>query len=132
MGIDCEIYVRFNTELTERELQELEEDMREAMDFSDPCFTRVSFDKDYSELAQEGGSLICLENGWRYYGIGYERGPLHLISAHCDYLYYKTSGNVFYGGDSGVGLIEWTPELRETLWRHFAKHGHRPYRGTER
>lgn len=68
--------------------------------------------------------LIC-----RYYGIGYERGPLDRILSIARWIHTRLPGaRVFYGGDSsGVCAKELTPERERELWEHFCEHGGKPY-----
>lgn len=67
---------------------------------------------------------------WRYYGVGYERGPLvdilGIIRFIRDYLGEKLLA-IYYGGDCDVGITETTPQTEAVLWKHFVEVGHQPY-----
>ena len=88
-------------------------------------------------LHQDGDPLVAGEGEYmyrvhlicRYYGIGYERGPLDRILSIARWIRTRfPQARVFYGGDSsGVCAKELTPERERELWEHFCEHGGKPY-----
>jgi hypothetical protein len=70
------------------------------------------------------------DTGSRYYGEGHERGSWPEICAVLMLLHACPGvGRVWYGGDSGDGLFNVSPERVIELSRHFMQHGERPYHG---
>jgi hypothetical protein len=66
--------------------------------------------------------------GGRYYGEGYERGPLLDYIGMAELLEVLIPGvTLYYGGDSGSDLGSFDRARRHELLAHFAKAGHAPY-----
>jgi hypothetical protein len=88
-----------------------------------PWFAEFKWDDppDDHMLSVEGEAFL-----WRYYGDGYERGPLPMILAVCRFVRDLTGGTVWYGSDCG-GWREVTDDYMEELWAHFVMEGHAPY-----
>jgi hypothetical protein len=80
------------------------------------------------EWGQEG-STHEVEQRWRYYGPGYERGPWPLIAATLMSLMASEDvETVWYYGDCSDGDEAFTTERMEQYNRHYIKNGDRPYR----
>jgi hypothetical protein len=90
------------------------------------------------EEYRQDGPVIAPVNGQcfyevhlfvRYYGIGYERGPLPKILAVARWIRHRVpDSTILYGGDSsGINAEILTPEFEQELWGHFCEHGHKPY-----
>jgi hypothetical protein len=95
------------------------------------CITKTN------EFHQDGDSILPGEDEHiyevhlicRYYGVGYERGPLDRILSIARWIRTRLpEARIFYGGDSsGVLADELTEEYEQELWEHFCKHGGKPY-----
>lgn len=62
-------------------------------------------------------TLLEVSTAMRYYGPGYERGPLVVILAMASYL--GRFGTVYYGSDGDARLRALDAEYRDELWQHF-------------
>ncbi len=98
-------------------------------------YLREPFERDddgnyVSSKEQEGKLHVVVSTLGRYYGPGYERGPLHEYVAWAHYLkHHFPEGIVYYGSDSGDQYEAWTPSFEKMMLNHFHTHGHEPYRG---
>jgi hypothetical protein len=96
----------------------------------------LSFTK---EFIQDGDSifsdstedLIEVSLYGRYYGKGYERGPIEFYVILAEWFEYNIPGcSVLYGGDSsGVCATSFNAIQRRKVMEHFYSVGHQPYRG---
>lgn len=69
-----------------------------------------------------------LDTSYRYYGIGYERGPWpYICGALMILLASKKVDKVWYGSDCG-DVHEIDAETILEICSHYMKNGHRPYR----
>lgn len=88
----------------------------------------------WSEPAKSGETILRIHMGGsgRYYGEGYERGPLFYYIAIAQWLEIRLpDAAIYYGGDSSDYVDEvFDKKRRESLWRHFCEVGHKPYNGT--
>lgn len=75
----------------------------------------------------QAGTILIVNQGWRYYGPGYERGPLPTILAVAEWL-TRNGLQVWYGSDSHSSVSLLDAVAKEELWNHFAKNGGEPYR----
>lgn len=158
MGIDAEMFVRTREALTPRDLRNLSVDAVEAFG-TKPFFLMpeadLTGDGDENEWWEPGdppGRHVLRRIRWwvqdgadihpepgeqfikvslfsRYYGEGYERGPIHDHIAIARWLEHRIPGGaVWYGGDSsGICAEPFGPAERERVWAHFCTVGHRPY-----
>lgn len=89
------------------------------------------------EYRQDGDSIFPNGNetflevplSYRYYGEGYERGPLLIFISMAEFL-EKLIPNckVYYGGDSsGIEAKPFNAIARHELLEHFVKYGNDPY-----
>jgi hypothetical protein len=88
------------------------------------------YEQDGPDIVPACGEIFIEVNLWlRYYGEGYERGPLHRIVMVAEWLERNIpGGEVWYGGDSsGVLAKPFGPKTRSELMGHWATHGHSPY-----
>lgn len=149
MGVDAEMYAEIDETITPEQILEVSRRLVDCFgtgtlwlrdEFADylmgipakgqtkPHALIPVTESDYLTAAP-GKRLVMVMLGCRYYGKGYERGPFHDIAAIARFLRSTwPTGRVFYGGDSGDTLEEWTDEFERDLWDHFVKNGHRPYR----
>ncbi len=155
MGIDAEMLVRTNEQVTDKQVRRWAYELGGA--FGADAFNRISVEdvKRHGlggtrhnlyrvEVYQQDGPTIKPENGetfmrvalfCRFYGIGYERGPIDRILAICRWIEDRIPGaTVWYGGDSsGTEARPLTGEYADQLWAHFVQHATRPYyQGFER
>lgn len=76
------------------------------------------------------GSTHEVDQTWRYYGPGYERGPWPCIAATLlALLASEDIETVWYYGDCNDGDEPFTPERLEQYNEHYIENGDRPYRG---
>lgn len=78
---------------------------------------------DISEATHE------VSNPWRYYGVGYERGPWPYIACVLMQLMQCPEIEKVYYGDDCSGPEEIQPALVAMLNMHYMMHGRRPYTG---
>ena len=82
-----------------------------------------------SECAADGATHEIDQN-WRYYGPGYERGPWPSICAVLMALHASPNvETVWYFGDSTIGDDPFTPQRVHEFSAHYMREGDRPYRG---
>ncbi len=90
------------------------------------------YTQDGDDIAPDAGeTFLEVSLMGRYYGLGYERGQLHDYIAVAEWLEYRIpEAAVWYGGDSsGICAEPFNKAYRGALMAHFARHGHKPYRG---
>ena len=133
MGVDVVLKARsFAEPMNEPDFHELRAAFREKWpkdefsDFGDHFYPDLGFDK------YEPVQTIEVKTLWRYYGIGYERGPWPEIKEQGDWLAVRLGERyeVRYGGDSADEweyLQPWT-DARKEIDVHYETHGHEPYR----
>lgn len=69
-----------------------------------------------------------VENSWRYYGPGYERGPWPEIAATLLYLMAAPNvDGVWYDGDSADSPEAFDVSRLDEINDHWLRHGTRPY-----
>jgi hypothetical protein len=78
-------------------------------------------------VARDSGTIIMVNQSWRYYGPGYERGSLPTIIGVAEWL-SRNNLDVWYGGDSDERVYLFDSVARDKLREHFAKNGGGPYR----
>lgn len=149
MGIDAQMFVKTKHHYSEWEVRRLSVDLCEAF-WREPFFlfepgeyddmpngrhaleiiTKYEQDGD-DIIPKRGEQFIEVHLADRYYGKGYERGPIATHIAIAEWLERRIpDAQVFYGGDSSGVLAEPFGKLeREAIFAHFAKVGHRPYHG---
>jgi hypothetical protein len=75
------------------------------------------------------GSTHSVDQLWRYYGPGYERGPWPHIAAVLMTLHASPDVEaVWYYGDCEDGCEPFTPQLVQKFTDHYMSNGDRPYR----
>ena len=76
------------------------------------------------------GATHEIDQHWRYYSPGYERGPWPSIAAVLLALHASPNvETVWYFGDCSDGDQPFTPERVQEISAHYMKEGDRPYRG---
>ncbi len=97
------------------------------------CITATDeFTQDGDSIFPGEGEYLYEVHMWcRYYGIGYERGPLDRILSVARWFRTRLpEARIYYGGDSsGCVADEFTPEFEQELWAHFCDQGGKPYGG---
>lgn len=138
MGVDARMFFTLPAPLTERELLRVAFELSEAFyrepfwihrkpSYGTPPHHAISTPDDDEEVGLTGNVYRVNLSG-RYYGPGYERGPIYLFVAIDQWIEYRLPGaSVFYGGDSDDVLTLFNEAARASSMRHFARHGHRPY-----
>ena len=133
MGIDVEFQAVIPKVLTERETEELYEEMADRFDFRlhvDTIVIVKSEDLDFYDdfKMPEGYTLLDFKTLCRLYAQGYERGdPVPWIT-YAEYIEWKYAGAwVSYSGDSYVHISPWTKEAREELKLYYFENCRRPY-----
>jgi hypothetical protein len=83
--------------------------------------------KDHPELAVNGYEILL----WgRYYGKGYERGPILTYIEMAEWLEWRLGSElelILYGGDCGVQFINFNKEARAELKHYYFEQAHLPY-----
>ncbi len=77
----------------------------------------------------EGGTTLRVHTLRRYYGIGYERGPLVEILAVARWLRTRLGAEIYYGGDN-CDFVTTLASQEEALWEHFCSEDGREYYGS--
>lgn len=76
------------------------------------------------------GATHEIDQCWRYYGPGYERGPWPSIAAVLMALHASPDvETVWYFGDCSDGDEPFTPQRVQEFSAHYMTEGDRPYRG---
>lgn len=124
MGLDAEMKVYPKGQITDDELRKLAIDLAEAFGswvWTEPLKRRaIQFAKDRHCLTV---NLIS-----RYYGEGYERGPIESHIAIASWFEHRLPQcRVMYGSDCGDEYADFGPKERDKIWKHFCEVGHRPY-----
>lgn len=140
MGVDTRMLVKVSGDIADNELLLLSYRICEAFEHDNFGVNREHgyralekidvFEQDGDDIIPQPGETFVKVNLWvRYYGIGYERGPLPLIIAVAEWLEHNVpDGRVYYGGDSsGICADPFDKDARATLMQHFCKYGHEPY-----
>jgi hypothetical protein len=141
MGIDARILIKSKRIRTDEEVLDLAYRMASALgpgmfwidrEGLQHCLTIVN-----DEYTQDGDSifpepdeqLIEVNLLTRYYGIGYERGPIQDHIAIANFIEeIMPDAEVWYGGDSsGVCVRQFDKTERDRVWKHFCAVGHAPY-----
>jgi len=95
------------------------------------CVTvQEEYSQDGDTIYPEPGQTLLEVHLWgRYYGEGYERGPLHTYIVLAEYFEQAIEGaTVYYGGDSsGICADPFDKAARDKIFSYFVKFGHRPY-----
>lgn len=74
------------------------------------------------------GATHEVEQSWRYYGPGYERGPWPMIAAVLMVMHASEDvETVWYFGDNHEGDAPFTPERVHEFSAHYMRVGDRPY-----
>jgi predicted RNA-binding Zn-ribbon protein involved in translation (DUF1610 family) len=145
MGIDAQMLIRSKRQRTEAEVLELAYRMSAALGTDlfiidrdgwggrkpHHCLTICNeFMQDGDSIVpRPGEQLIEVHLSGRYYGVGYERGPLADYIAIAEFIEeIAPDAEVMYGGDSsGVCAESFGRSERKLLWKHFCEVGHAPY-----
>lgn len=145
MGVDARMFARVKEEskLNEAEVKRLAWRITEALgrepfwiSRGNDCASRAlkiyAHDYDDEPVANRGNDqLIEVSTVSRYYGIGYERGPLMDFINIAEWLEFNLpkGSQIYYGGDSSDEVELFDKKHRKELFNHFAEHGHSPYTG---
>ncbi len=152
MGIDAKIFFTIPYKTTQTKANHIAFDLAEAIGSDKLMQSNWGEDWDGNKhlglllrdtYEQDGppihkpkhGSLVEVMLYGRYYGAGYERGPLFDYIQIAEWIEINISQSlVYYGGDSGGICAEpFNEEHRKELIHHWAMYGHLPYRtGYER
>lgn len=131
MGVDAVMEAVTLQRLDDQEILELSRQLREC--FGQSYGIRRSALRDsqlqYQILEDEPGAILAVDlNGERFYGIGYERGPVVRHIAVAEWFEVLVPGiSVYYGGDHDC-LDVFDARARSELFAHFARNASRPYR----
>jgi hypothetical protein len=146
MGVDAQMLVKTRTSITEDQVLDLAYRLygafygeaifdldRQKNDWGGPhhCLSIVKkYGQDGPTLYPKKGEIfieVHLLN--RYYGVGYERGPLTTFCAIATWLeFHIHDAEIFYGGDSsGILAEKFDKEARQLLLAHFYQVGHLSY-----
>ena len=127
MGIDAHIRFSLPFTLDENILQEKSSFLKEAFgeDYG-ICFSKNGYFD--TELEEGHATWYSVGTGLdRYYGKGYERGPITKLLTIISWI--RTTfpqANIYYGGDDFESLL--TIQEQRKLWEHYVRFGERPYR----
>lgn len=87
----------------------------------------------WSDFKPKAETVLKINTTNRYYGPGYERGPVLDFINLAGWLDERLPGcQVWYGPDHDDAPRPFTNEERRALWDHFVEHGHHPYRDIPR
>lgn len=144
MGIDAEMFVKLSRKIEEDELRiksyifgsmckyDLFLGSKERK-YSNPLeivdkIEGDGFGKGY-EFNAGTGTILNIPLAGRYYGIGYEIGPLlHYIGIAQLLKHLFPDGEIYYGGDSsGIAFELFDIDYQNKLLEHAALHAHEPY-----
>lgn len=150
MGVDAQMLVKTRGDFSPQQVRRLSVDLCEAFgadaffmqrpgewDDTPPTGQHAleiveKYEQDGDDiLPATGEQFIEVHLSGRYYGEGYERGDLPKLIAIAEWLEHRIpDAEIFYGGDSdGICAEPFDKAARAELFAHFAKVGHRPYRG---
>lgn len=88
----------------------------------DVSFGGAPYDQFNVYTNDDGGTYASFDTLWRYWGPGYERGPLFNIMGVIATAFWAFEGNtVYYGGDTDYEDIPVMDGVRfAELWKHYA------------
>jgi len=137
MGVDAEIFIKVKGELTQKDIQKQNYIFGCAFhqytwhSKDEPALSLKIWNENYfNDMKEPGHTLIQVPTLGRYYGEGYERGPLMTYVAMAELLEHLFPNcTIFYFGDSGgcESRKEFHSVRRYELIEHFANWGHEPY-----
>jgi hypothetical protein len=145
MGVDARMLVRTHAPVSDVQIAQWSYAMAEAFGTESFFISRpdpyrpegchaleraVIYEQDGPDVHPETGeTFLQVSLSGRYYGEGYERGPLPTFLMIAAYLEQTIPGcQVWYGGDSsGICLERFDATRRAALFAHFVKVGHTPY-----
>jgi len=129
MGVDCMIDIVFDEPPSQAMIDEWTWRMREAICAEDEEYPKFSISRDDPRVLE-------LDQLWRWYSEGYERGPWPTIYAAvrwCIHHFHHDNARVFlYTDHSDRPTYPTTIADLEDTWKHWALFGHTPYYGRER
>lgn len=148
MGVDAQMFVKTKQKLSANDVRALSVHAFAAFGSSILSVTRPgefsfwpegrhalelieAYGQDGPDITPKvGEQFIAVNLAGRYYGPGYERGPLHDYIAVASWLeHHIPDAKVFYGGDSsGICAESFGETDRRAFLLHFNEHGHAPYR----
>ncbi len=144
MGIDAQMFIRLQREVSDREVKLLAYELsasfghdkfmidRERKWDGDHCIKKIeAYTQDGPIIyPEEGETFLQVRLQSRYYGVDYERGDLPLLIMIAEYLKIKLPDcEIWYGGDSSGVLAElFNKKARWDLFKHFAEVNHSPYK----
>lgn len=142
MGVDAQMFVKVNREVTEHELKAVSYLFGSSFKYSlmigykdkfyhKPLERILIYQQDGPDIVpEEGQTFLEIYPRERYWGPGYERGPLMDYVAMAIFLENLIPNcEVWYGGDSsGVNAIHFDEKTRNEYIKHFiASKGHDAY-----
>jgi len=134
MGVDALMRVETDKLYTPKKVRKLAARLHDC--FGDVCWVTRP-DKYYPEgshcleiVADRPKLVIDVNLSCRYYGEGYERGPLVKLLGIASWLERNIRGaSIFYGGDCDLDLQPFGSDVRDDLWEYYCSRGHEDYRG---
>lgn len=128
MGVDAIVYCHIPREVTDDEIHRVavvaQISLGRSVLWIDDDADRMSLHRVSRKTvrmpeAPKGGTWIDVSTMARYYGVGYERGPiLEIIALRDLMLHHWPDATVYYGGDSDVGVAPMTDEVVASLKAH--------------
>ena len=144
MGIDAQMFVRIQRDVTDAEVKRLAWEAGSAFgpdrfwifknpDYQRPAMHKIAvYEQDGPDIVPgPGETFVKVQPATRYYGEGYERGDLPFLIMLAEWLEARVPDcEVWYGGDSsGVLAEKFDRQARDKLWQHFVNVNHQPYVG---
>jgi len=131
MGVDARMYVKLSKPISKGELKHKSYLFGQAfhhllmIGFGDEIYYRpLETKKEDYESGEDWDIKIPLTG--RYYGPGYERGPIFDYISIANFLESILPGcTIMYGGDSGEELIIFNKQYRDAMINHFITHNGR-------
>lgn len=127
MGVDAIIKFTTETPLTKEQLQKISYKL--AGDIGKEYFWIQDYPDCEPMIKLKSDGMYDIPILHRYYGQGYERGPILTFINIAEWLEacVPELECIYYGGDSSNELGKFNSEERDILKAHFYKVGHLPY-----
>lgn len=127
MGLDAILKFQTDAPLTKEQLQKLSYKL--AGDIGREYFWIHDYPDCNPMIELDEYNLYNIPLTCRYYGTGYERGPILIICGIAEWLEncIDNLADIFYGNDSSDKLEQFNSEQRDIIKNHFYKVGHLPY-----
>lgn len=133
MGIDVVLVVSTPEPLSDERIEEIRQKMiaeqLDVWEYDESGIVYRCFERDSEGYHDHIKNACCVKTLMRYYGRGYERGPLPDIIKIAEFLEREIpDGTVYYGGDCEDQIQPWPANDRAELLEYYNEVGDEPYR----